>query len=59
MTQPPIGIDLGTTYSAVATLDEKGLVQLLANSEGATLTPSVVFFESPGKLGCVDISTKP
>lgn len=50
MSQPPVGIDLGTTYSAVASLDDKGTVYLLPNSEGSTLTPSVVFFESPGKL---------
>jgi len=50
MSQPPVGIDLGTTYSAVASLDDKGNVYLLPNSEGGTLTPSVVFFESPGKL---------
>lgn len=50
MSQPPIGIDLGTTYSAVASIDDKGTVYLLSNSEGSTLTPSAVFFESPGKL---------
>ncbi len=46
MSQPPIGIDLGTTFSAVATLDEKGNVNLLPNASGDTLTPSVVFFET-------------
>lgn len=50
MSQPPIGIDLGTTYSAVASLDDKGNIYLLPNSEGGTLTPSVVFFENHGKL---------
>lgn len=50
MPQTPIGIDLGTTYSAVATIDENGSVYLLPNSEGSTLTPSVVFFEGSNSL---------
>ena len=42
------GIDLGTTYSAVAYVDETGrptvVPQRITNSE---TTPSVVYFESP------------
>ncbi len=41
----PVGIDLGTTYSVVAYLDEKGHSQVVRNSEGDILTPSVVQFE--------------
>lgn len=48
--QPPIGIDLGTTYSVVATLDNEGQVQVLRNSVGGYLTPSVVYFESENNL---------
>lgn len=45
-----IGIDLGTTYSAVAVLDAAGRGTVLNNSEGENTTPSVVFFsESEGK----------
>lgn len=40
----PVGIDLGTTFSAVATLDAAGRSVLLANDEGDLLTPSVVLF---------------
>jgi molecular chaperone DnaK len=43
--QPAIGIDLGTTFSAVAKLDEHGKPQTLINAEGDKITPSVVFFE--------------
>jgi len=42
-----LGIDLGTTYSCVAYVDEAGKPVVLKNSEGELTTPSVVFFESP------------
>ncbi len=42
---PAIGIDLGTTYSVVARLDERGQPVTLVNSEGDRLTPSVVLME--------------
>lgn len=45
MPAPAIGIDLGTTYSAVARLDEHGRPQTLNNSEGDKLTPSVLLFD--------------
>lgn len=40
-----VGIDLGTTFSCVATLDEIGRPQTLMNEEGDKITPSAVFFE--------------
>jgi len=40
-----VGIDLGTTYSAMAWIDETGQSQLLPNAEGDLLTPSVVLFD--------------
>ena len=45
MASPVIGIDLGTTYSAVARLDEHGRPETLNNSEGDKLTPSVLLFD--------------
>jgi molecular chaperone DnaK len=42
---PAVGIDLGTTYSAIAHLDDLGRPQTLVNAEGDKITPSVVFFE--------------
>jgi len=55
-----IGIDLGTTYSAAAYLDQNGNPQIIPNREGEDTTPSVVFFEdgnivvgSQAKEGCV------
>ncbi len=43
--QPPVGIDLGTTYSVVAYLDGSGRPATLVNSAGDLLTPSAVLFE--------------
>ena len=40
-----LGIDLGTTYSCVAILDEYGQPRVLQNREGTSTTPSVVSFE--------------
>ncbi|MBE6385489.1 MAG: Hsp70 family protein [Lentisphaerae bacterium] len=40
-----LGIDLGTTYSAVAYVNEAGKVEKLRNSRGEYSTPSVVFFD--------------
>jgi molecular chaperone DnaK len=40
-----IGIDLGTTFCAVATLDEHGQAITLPNLDGEMLTPSAVLIE--------------
>ncbi|MCS6850896.1 MAG: Hsp70 family protein [Gemmataceae bacterium] len=40
-----VGIDLGTTYSAIATLDERGQPITLPNREGEMLTPSAVLID--------------
>ncbi len=42
---PAVGIDLGTTYSVVARLDERGQPVTLVNAEGDRLTPSVVLLD--------------
>ena len=45
-----VGIDLGTTYSAVSTFNkEKGTPQVLKNTLGADFTPSVVHIQN-GKV---------
>jgi molecular chaperone DnaK len=43
--KPAVGIDLGTTFSAVARLDETGRPVTLPNAEGDLTTPSVVLFD--------------
>lgn len=40
----PIGIDLGTTFSAVATIDKTGRPKILLNRQGPPITPSVIYF---------------
>ena len=41
-----IGIDLGTTFSAVAQLDDTGRAVIVHNQEGENITPSAVEFVS-------------
>ena len=40
-----VGIDLGTTYSCIAWLNEYGQPVTILNQEGELSTPSVVFFD--------------
>jgi len=40
-----VGIDLGTTFSVIARLDEQGQPVTLVNAEGDRVTPSVVLFD--------------
>jgi molecular chaperone DnaK len=41
------GIDLGTTYSAIAYIDETGRPTVCRNDNNSEITPSVVQFETP------------
>src|SRR6476659_8474912 len=41
-----VGIDLGTTSSAVAHIDAYGKPQIIPNSESERITPSVILFDS-------------
>ncbi len=48
MSRPPIpaiGIDLGTTFSVLARIDERGRPVTVVNGEGDLLTPSAVLFD--------------
>lgn len=40
-----LGIDLGTTYSAGAYIDDEGKAHIITNREGTNTTPSVVYLE--------------
>lgn len=45
-----VGIDLGTTYSAIAQLDPNGVPTSLPNADGKPITPSVVLLGDDGKV---------
>lgn len=41
------GIDLGTTYSVISTLDDNGMPEVIANQdEGSDLLASAVYFQN-------------
>lgn len=41
-----VGLDLGTTFSAIAYLNELGKPQIVPNSAGERIMPSAIYFES-------------
>ena len=48
MPQPPVGIDLGTTYSALAIINSAGRPEIVPNQEGDRTTASAVYFPEVG-----------
>lgn len=44
-TATSVGIDLGTTYSAIAYVNEHGKSEIIPNREGERITPSVVLID--------------
>lgn len=42
----PVGIDLGTTFSAIAHIDDSGRPAIIPNDRGKSITPSVVCFKN-------------
>ena len=46
-----VGIDLGTTFSAIAHINKYGEPAIIPNAEGDSLTPSVIQFGSPILVG--------
>lgn len=51
-----LGIDLGTTYSVGAYIDNNGVPQVILNSEGNTMTPSVVLLDSENEIVVGDVA---
>ncbi len=45
-----IGIDLGTTFSAVAYINASGKPEIIPNRDGERIMPSVVFFENDNPI---------
>ena len=46
MSSRAVGIDLGTTYSAIAQVNKHGVPEILHNAEGDRITPSVILFDN-------------
>ena len=44
------GIDLGTTYSCIATFGSDDLVRVIPNKKGHMITPSAVYFDENNKM---------
>src|SRR5437868_5719922 len=45
-----VGIDLGTTFSAIAHIDAYGKPQIIPNSESERITPSVILFDGANAI---------
>jgi molecular chaperone DnaK len=58
-----LGIDLGTTFSVVARVNDAGLPVVLPNAEGSPTTPSVVLFDAShavvGAIAKESLATEP
>ena len=50
MKKHAIGIDLGTTYSALATLNSSGKPEIVPNLDGERVTASAVYFQEDGPI---------
>jgi molecular chaperone DnaK len=45
-----VGIDLGTSFSSIARLDQYGRPEVLPNAEGEQMTPSAVYYGEEGPV---------
>src|SRR6266568_5123710 len=45
-----VGIDLGTTFCAIAPIDAYGKPQIIPNSESERITPSVILFDGTNAI---------
>jgi len=45
-----VGIDLGTTFSAIAHVDQYGKPQIIPNAENERITPSVILFDGANAI---------
>ena len=50
LSEPAVGIDLGTTFSVIAVLDKEGKPSTIPSEDGEGTTPSVVFFDDAAPL---------
>jgi molecular chaperone DnaK len=50
VTRKVVGIDLGTTFSAIAHIDAYGKPQIIPNAESERITPSVILFDGKSAI---------
>lgn len=50
MSEKVYGIDLGTTYSAIARINDLDQAEIIRNTEGDFTTPSTAYFEESGNV---------
>ncbi|MGE0129085.1 MAG: Hsp70 family protein [Blastocatellales bacterium] len=55
MSKIVVGIDLGTTYSAIAYVDDGGRPRVIPNADGKTTTPSAVLIQN-GRIAVGDVA---
>jgi molecular chaperone DnaK len=55
MSKIVVGIDLGTTYSAIAYVDDGGRPRVIPNADGKTTTPSAVLIQN-GRVAVGDVA---
>jgi molecular chaperone DnaK len=51
-----VGIDLGTTFSAIAYINQHGKPEVISNREGERTTPSVIYFDAENPVVGVEAS---
>lgn len=51
-----VGIDLGTTFSAIAHIDQYGKPEVIENREGHRTTPSVIYFDGENPIVGIEAS---
>jgi len=50
VSHPAVGIDLGTTFCALAAINPAGKPEIVANKEGERITASAVYFQKDGPI---------
>ncbi len=55
--KPIVGIDLGTTFSAIAYVNEFGKPEIIPNAENKPVTPSVIYFQDENNLIVGELAT--
>ena len=58
MSKYVFGIDLGTTYSCIARVDDTARAEVIKNNDGDNITPSVVEFDGDNVIVGADAKSE-